>query len=201
MLMSLRTATGLTGIVLACAAMLTTGGCIVESGNGACDCGTGGAAGSGGSGGAGGSTSVVKATIDVDQTLDTAPGEGIGVFIEYASGGTWHVFTSCDTAISGLTCAHNVSVTVPASASFGNIKQDGLEGADTVYEYTDGLELATDTSTDLDGVYFDTDPGAKVRFEVWLDGQAESRFVYWVGGGAVHAGAPSNPVDLIPSAP
>jgi hypothetical protein len=193
------------GFVLALAAAVAVGGCVVESGPGGCDCaGTGGAATGGGSGAGGGSAgqgTVVKATVDTDQTLEAAPGEGIGVFIEYAAGGTWHVYATCDTKISNMSCAHDVSVTVPAGVGFGGIRHDGLEGADAVREYSDGLELVTDTSSDFDGVYFETDPGATVRFETWMDGAPEARYVYWIGGGAVHAGAPSNPLDLVPSKP
>jgi len=196
---------GAMGSVLALAAMMVLGGCVVESGPGGCDCGgTGGAATGGASGVGGGSAgqgTIVKATVDTDQTLEATPGEGIGVFIEYAAGGTWHVYATCDTKISNMSCAHDVSVTVPAGSGFGGIRHDGLEGRDAVQEYSDGLDLLTDTSSDFDGVYFETDPGATVRFETWMDGEADARFVYWVGGGAVHAGAPSNPLDLVPSQP
>jgi len=196
------TIVGLMGFVAVCVGA----GCVVEAGPEDCDCdcegsgGGGGWAGTGGSAGSG-SGQVVVATVDTGQTLETAPGEGIGVFIEYAEGGQWPVFTACDSNISGMGCAHNVAVFVPATSWFGGIRYEGLEGADTVYEYSDGLELATETTSDLDGVYFDTDPGTTVRFETWLDGAKEAGFVYWVGGGAIHGGAPSNPIDLRPSAP
>lgn len=192
---------GLVVLVLASAAS----GCVIESND--CDeddcpdCG-----GAGGSAGSGGGTTtpsdeVVVATIDADQTLETQPGEGIGAFIEYAEGGRWHVYTACDTDVSGLPCYFNVIATLPAGATYTVQDEESLEGEDQVYEYADGFELVTVTESDLDGVYVDASAGGVVRFEVWLDDAPDARFIYWIGGGAVHNGAPTNPIDLKPSVP
>lgn len=195
-------------VVLAMPAMLASG-CIIESTS--CDDGycppcsdTGGWAGSGGSGGTGGSsgsTQIVRATIDTDATLETVPGEGIGAFIEYAEGGRWHVFTACDTELSGLPCYFNVIAILPEGATYGGVSEESLESEDAIYEYEDGLELVTVTRGDVDGMYFDAPEGEVVRFEVYLDDRPDPRFIYWVGGGAVHNGAPTNPIDLKPSSP
>lgn len=180
-------------------------GCIIETHEceeGDCppcpECG--GSAGTGGSG----STStpqVVLASIDTNATLDTTPGEGIGAFVEYEEGGRWHVYTACDTQLSGLPCYFNVIATLPDGSSHGAVETEGLEYEDGVYEYEDGVELATVTENGIDGMYFEAPPGGEVRFEVYLDDEPDARFIYWVGGGAVHNGAPSNPIDLEPTTP
>ncbi len=194
-------------IVVLASATIALSACIVETNQ--CDgttpssCGgSGGSSGTAGSGGSGGGSAatVVKAKIDAGQTLETTPGDGIGVFVEYAKGGTWHVYTACDTARSGYSCAHDVLVTVMGS-TYKNLRNDSLEGQDRVDQFADGFQLLAETSSDLDGVYFDANPGATVRFDVYLDGSPDGRFFYWFGGGALHAGAPSNPIDLVPSEP
>src|SRR6185295_8574160 len=60
---------------------------------------------------AGPAPSVQNAPIDTGAALDTQPGQGAGVFIEYAAGGKWHLFTSCDTVKSGFGCIWDIIVT------------------------------------------------------------------------------------------
>src|SRR5690606_41867852 len=48
---------------------------------------------------------VPAAVIDTDATLaDIEPGRGVGLFVEYASGGHWRVCVTCDTLESELGC-------------------------------------------------------------------------------------------------
>jgi len=42
--------------------------------------------------------------IDTDQTVDAVPGEGVGLFVEYSSGGNWLLWTTCDTNYSNVAC-------------------------------------------------------------------------------------------------
>jgi hypothetical protein len=148
---------------------------------------------------------VENAPIDTDAGLDTQPGEGAGVFVEYAAGGKWHVFTSCDTIKSGFSCRWDIVVTpVGSGAKLTNLTGEDLEAGagDEVSLTTDGSAwLLASTDTGLDGFFFDTNPGATVRLDVVLDQRPEARYVYWVGGGGVQRGAPSNPLDLTPTAP
>jgi hypothetical protein len=133
--------------------------------------------------------------------METVPGEGIGVFIEVEQGGRWHVSTACDTKLSGLPCYFNVIAILPEGVTYGDVQEWSLESGDRIIKYEDGLELVTTTERDLDGMSFDVPAGEVVRFEVYLDDVADARYVYWVGGGAIHHGAPSNPIDLKPSEP
>jgi hypothetical protein len=184
------------------ASVALASGCVIESST--CDDG-GGPSGSGMAGAAGGTSTpaqqVILATIDTNGTMETVPGEGIGAFIEYGEGGRWHVYTACDTDLSDLPCYFNVIAILPEGASYSSLTPESLESDDDIIEYNDGLELITETGSDIDGMSFNAPEGGVVRFEVYLDGEADARFIYWVGGGAVHGGAPSNPIDLKPTEP
>ncbi len=146
------------------------------------------------------SGTIESATIDVDQLLDIEPGEGAGAFIEYESGGTYHVTTSCDVA-SGVDCLWDIVVTPLNGAPIATIAPFDLEKDDTLtFGEVNRLRLIAYTGDDFDGFSFQTEPGAAVEVDALLDDGAANKFLFWVGDGAVHNGAPSNPVDLVPSA-
>lgn len=146
------------------------------------------------------SNEVEEATIDADQLLDVSPGEGAGAFFEYESGGTFHVTTSCDLD-SGSECAWDIVVVPLDGAPISTIAPFDLENDDSVsFGYTNQLQLLAYTGRDFDGVSFQTDPGAAIQVDALLDGGAANRYLFWVGDGALHSGAPSNPVNLVPSA-
>src|SRR5258707_778191 len=35
-----------------------------------------------------------QVVIDTDQTVNSQPGQGVGLFVEYATGGHWHVYAT-----------------------------------------------------------------------------------------------------------
>jgi hypothetical protein len=136
--------------------------------------------------------------IDADQLLDTEPGTGAGIFVEYASGGHWHVFVSCDTQRTGYDCAYDVIVQ-PVGAAVLSTAPDHLESDDQFSVIgSDAVELVTRTDYDFDGFYVDTTPGVALNIDAYLD-NACTNFVYWSGDGAVHDSAPSMPLDLVPT--
>jgi hypothetical protein len=149
------------------------------------------------------SSDIVTATIDTGATLaDIRPGEETGAYIDYAEEpgeGSWGVYVSCDTVVSGYSCLWDVYATPYA----GDVayQPDLLENQDAVGWYDVAtVVLASETDDDLDGFILYTEPGVSVCFHLFLDGASAQRYVYWVGDGAVHAGAPSNPIELRPSA-
>lgn len=150
----------------------------------------------------GGSTSqtIEEATIDVDQLLDVEPGDGAGVFIEYETGGNYHVTTSCDVAQNGE-CFWDIIVLPLDDASVSNVTPLDLESDDSL-SFVSGnqLRLVTTTGKDFDGFSFQTEPGAAIRVDAFLDDAPANPYLFWVGDGALRSGAPSNPIDLIPSA-
>lgn len=144
-----------------------------------------------------------KVAIDTGATLSSPGGAGVGVFVQYAAGGHWTVNTACDTNTSGQSCGFDVfvSVTDPKSA-LSNPAGTSLNERDGVDIQSDGsFHLFTNTANAVEGMTFDATPGATVEVEMYLDGVPQPRFVYWIGGKVLHTGAPTDPIDLSPSAP
>lgn len=184
----------------ACLCAGLAAGCVIEEER-CTDCGGsygGSYAGSGGS-----PQNVVVAKIDTGETLTTEKGKGAGVFVEYAGAGRWHVFTSCDYDLYAERCAWDVLATVPSGGVITNAVIESAEttDGDTLYSDSKSVNLVVATASDFDGMTFMTAPGEIVRIDVLLGGASDARYIYWVGDGGVHAGAPSNPIDLKPSTP
>lgn len=145
------------------------------------------------------STNVEQATIDTDQLLDVQPGVGAGAFVEYESGGTYHVSTSCDVS-SGTDCLWDIVVTPLDDAAVQSFAPRDLEPDDSLsFGAGNQLRLVAYTGQDFDGFSFQTDPGVGIQVDALLDDAAGNRYLFWVGDGALHSGAPSNPINLVPS--
>ncbi|MGC4089974.1 MAG: hypothetical protein QM756_19215 [Polyangiaceae bacterium] len=143
-----------------------------------------------------------EGTIDADGLIDTKQGDGVGVFVEYASGGHWHVFATCDTNISSKDCMFDVVVHSLGKSGVLSAVGDDLEDEDSASLFgVDGIQMVSYTAADFDGFYLDTDPGAALQVDVLLDNACGASYVYWLGGGGIHTGAPSTPFELVPSAP
>jgi hypothetical protein len=147
------------------------------------------------------SRQIPQSRIDSDAELaGRDPGRSVGVFIEYQSGGHFHIDLSCDTLLTGYGCSWFVLAEPGKGTPFGITLHD-LESSDGFEVLERSVALWTYTNDDLDGISFRTMPGAALRLSVRLDEIPESRYVYWVGDGAVHTGAPTTPFDLVPSEP
>ena len=141
-------------------------------------------------------------SIDTDQTLQAEPGEGVGLFVEYAAGGTWRLWTTCDTNYSNVGCKFDVFASVDTSSEMSSVEGIDFEGFDAVEMLEEGVaHFHAETASDIDVLQITTTPGAILRVELDLDGSSGARFIYWVGDGVVHEGAPISPVDLEPTAP
>ncbi len=152
--------------------------------------------------------SPVNGDIATGQTIDSDPGTGAGVFVEYAGAGEWHLWTTCDTPTSGEACEYTLFARANSSVRFESF--DGPVGAyDGAGPYAPGvLEADFETTNEIDGLRFHADPGATVTITAWLDGVAEPRAIYWYGlatdgsdAPVLHPGAPSDPVALTPDTP
>jgi len=142
-------------------------------------------------------------SIETDVALDAVPGDGVGVFVEYYAGGVYRVWTTCDTNYSGSVCPMDIFMSVDVDSRIDAITTDDLEGADLVNinEAAGTVDMHVDTSVDYDAIEISTTPGAVLRLEVLIDGVPQPRFVYWFGNGVLHNGAPTSPVDLVPTSP
>jgi hypothetical protein len=168
------------------------------------DPGSGGTS-SGSSGGTGalpppstGSPAPMLVEIDTDQTMTAQPGEGVGVFIEYAKGGHWHLWWTCDTLKTRQSCDFAVS----ASAATGNLtKLDASEltGGFHTEPTPSRVEAKTTTSREVHGIKFDTSPGAVLTVEASIGGLKDGAFLFFVQDGQVNGGYTgklTNPLQL-----
>ncbi|MEO6602185.1 MAG: hypothetical protein ABIQ16_20055 [Polyangiaceae bacterium] len=149
------------------------------------------------------STAPAEAVIDTDSKLEVDPGEGAGLFVEYSADGHWQLRTSCDTLKTNTNCAWDIIVTPQDGSSIVNVVGSDLEPDDSLSPYSEdqvSYRLLASTSSDLDGFTFDSNPGAKVMVDAYLDDACALHYFYWVGDGALHAGSPANPLILTPSA-
>lgn len=140
-------------------------------------------------------------SIDAGQSLSAVPGEGAGVFVEYGSGGEWRVWTTCDSNATFEGCAFDVFATVEEGATLEVVSGDELEGYDDLAYDAYAVSFYAETFDDVDGFRFKTTPGAIVRLEAYLGKESAARYVFWIGDGVIHQGAPTNPVDFEPSTP
>jgi len=153
---------------------------------------------------------VAEVLIDAGRGVELDPGAGAGVAVEYEGDGRWRVAAACDTNLSGSVCHFAVLASSADNASeFGELESIGLEAEDEL-SLLDPFAVEMDwiTAEDLDAAAFTTSPGASVRVSVLLfdpvpdsddDWTNDPRLLSWVGSGALHVGAPSNPVDLTPT--
>jgi hypothetical protein len=158
-------------------------------------------------GGAGGNTpgqnpgEISQVAIQPDQSLQAKPGDGVGIFVEYKSGGTWHVWTTCDTFTSKAVCNFDLFAGTAVATQLRSYATDTLEGPDEAKDLGNGtVELLAETDSDTDGLILETEPGAPLTLEPYLDGKSAEAFVYWVSDNVIHTGAPANPVEFVPSA-
>lgn len=142
---------------------------------------------------------ISQVSIQPDQTLDAAPGEGVGIFVEYRNDGSWYIWTTCDTFSSKAVCSFDMFVSMDP-AQLRTYATDQVEGYDEVKDLGGGqLEFIADTDSDTDGLVVQGEPGAPLQLEMYLDGNSAEKFVYWVSDNVMHPGAPSNPVQFIPA--
>ncbi|HEX4335341.1 MAG TPA: hypothetical protein VH062_05475 [Polyangiaceae bacterium] len=138
--------------------------------------------------------------IDTDQTLDADP--GAGVFVEYAAGGTYHLFTTCDTDTSKLSCRWSFTASIDPTLSLAVTDDGSLESDDTITRLDKGgVRLDFTTDADADGVAIKVPAGESLRLNMLLDGCYDPRFVNWVSDGSVRTGSPSDPLVFVPTSP
>jgi hypothetical protein len=148
----------------------------------------------------------MTALIDTNQTMNVAPGQGVGVFVEYDSGGNWNVWWTCDSSIDSANpaCTFDVKMTAQ-SGEITNLTPQKLESGDAVTQPTSAsLEATTTTSTGTDGVTFTTTPGAQILLDATVGGQHDGRYVFFVQGGKVddgYSGTVTDPIYMQGSTP
>jgi hypothetical protein len=142
--------------------------------------------------------------VDPNQTLTAQPGQGVGVFTEYVTGGHWHVWWTCDTTVTGLGCQFDIYVSV-ASGSIANLTSEAFEPSDQLSQTSaQQVHATTTTTTGVDGIRFDTTAGAIITLDARVDGQDNGAFLFFVQDGKVNGGYPntvSDPLMFEPTTP
>src|SRR4051812_23745402 len=70
--------------------------------------------------------------VDSDKTMSVDAGQGVGVFVEYQTGGNWHVWWTCDTAQTRQNCHYAVNIKTLDQSTITLSATDGLASADSV---------------------------------------------------------------------
>jgi hypothetical protein len=202
-------ALGVAGAALAVASVTA---CVVQSEPGSGYSGSGSAGGSGsssgGSGGSGASAQPMLVDLDPDQSMNASPGEGVGVFIQYKTGGHWNIWWTCDTNKTGLGCSFDNTVTV-STGSITNLAGQVLEGSDAVTQPSaQKIEAVTATSTGVDGITFDTPFSSGqtpvITLDAKLNGSENSQYLFFVQDGKINGnyqGMLTDPLMLEPKTP
>jgi hypothetical protein len=145
--------------------------------------------------------------VDTNQTMTASPGQGVGVFVQYQSGGHWNVWWTCDTDKTSLDCHFQVIVTV-ATGTLTNLATQSIEGGATVSQVNaQQLDAFTTTSTGVDGMTFDTPIETElpvITVNASVDGAQSGSFLFFVQGGKINGGYTktlTNPLQFEPSSP
>jgi hypothetical protein len=139
--------------------------------------------------------------VDPNQTLETTPGSGLGVYVEYQTGGHWLVWWTCDSDQTGYACHYRIDASV-TQGTLTNVAGQNLEPTDSVSQPNPQQVTAiTATTSGADGVQFDATPGATLSVAVQVDADVYFFFVQdkKVNGG--YTGALTNPLLFQPTSP
>jgi hypothetical protein len=151
----------------------------------------------------GGGSHSLTAIVDTNRTLNATAGQGVGVFVEYDSGGHWDVSWTCDTAISNETCDFDLAFTIVNGG--GAVPTNVMVYGDpTLPPVQGGLVITSTVGSSLDEVTFDTAPGATIELTTKLSGELNGAIVFFVQDGAVnggYAGTLSDPLDFVGATP
>jgi hypothetical protein len=189
-------------------------GCVVDetgsgsSGGGYAGGGYGPSGGSTTSSSSGGGVQAMLVDVDPNRTMSANPGDGVGVFTEYESGGHWHVWWTCDTNKTSLPCAFDVTVSV-TTGTIANLSGQTLERGDTVTQASPTqIEATTTTTSAVDGMTFDTvvPSGTTpiITLDAKLSGVEDASFLFFVQDGQIngnYSGSLTDPLMLEPTIP
>ena len=204
---------GTLGASVAMAAFVT--GCIVDTSSGSGG-GGGYASGSssGGSGtasgsGSGGSVQPMLVDVDPNQTMNATAGDGVGVFVEYKTGGHWIVWWTCDTNKTGESCSFDNLVTVSKGtiANVGSMTP-GVAPTGVTQNAAGAIEAQTNTTTGIDGVTFDTPLTTGevpvITLDAKVNGQDNPTWLFFVQDGKINGGTTdllTDPLMFEPTTP
>jgi hypothetical protein len=162
---------------------------------------------------AGASPQPMLVRAETGQILQSKPGEGVGVFVEYAAGGHWTIWWTCDTDKTARTCNYGINATTQSGHITNVAGYDGTtltpsEGG----PFDAGLSEAGPpafpiqgaVTTQIQGITFDTDPGATIEVTATLDDSYDGSLFYFVDDNKVkdgYHGVLTDPLEFQPTSP
>jgi hypothetical protein len=149
------------------------------------------------------STNADNAALDTNDAegISSPPGDGVGVLVDYDTGGHWHVWSVCDTAVTGRVCGYAVTAQTVDGTPVTDIAGDDLEvGERAGAACADTAFFAASTDLGIDGMRFTAAPGIAVQIKAVLDGTLFPDIIFFAQSGAA-ATATTNPMTLTPASP
>jgi hypothetical protein len=134
--------------------------------------------------------------VDADKTMDAKGGEGVGVFVEYKSGGKWQVSWTCDSRLTGQSCAFTHTI---QGSQLSNLVVDNVQSTANQGEF----RYASTLGDSVGRISFDAAPGASITVKTVLEGDTsqDGRYFFFVQDGKVNggfAGRLTNPLTFQP---
>lgn len=126
--------------------------------------------------------------VDPGRTLNAEPGQGVGIFVEAAGAGEWHVWWTCDTAKTNAPCAFDLRIT-GESGDLTSIESEGVLASDSIVA-TDArtIDARSDTGTNAVGVRFSTAPTGIIAIDALVGGVRDAGFFFFVQDGKPNGG-------------
>ena len=138
--------------------------------------------------GNGSSTQPLLVDVDTGKTMTAAPGEGVGIFVEYKAGGHWHVSWTCDTNRTSLECTFSLQLS-SITGQIANLSVNGQAQGDNVQQTdTQTINARTTTTSNAVDITFDTDAGGKIQINANVGGVQDPSFFFFVQNGEVNGG-------------
>ena len=127
--------------------------------------------------------------VDPNRTLTATPGQGVGIFTEYTTGGHWHVWWTCDTSQTSLSCPFQIRITSPSSSIAGAASDaSSSTGGQLTTPSPQEIDDTVTTTTGTDGVTFRTAPGATITLDASIGGVRDGAYFFFVQDGTVNGG-------------
>ncbi len=130
----------------------------------------------------------ILVTVDTGRTLNAAPGDGVGIFVEYASGGHWHVWWTCDTTKTGASCGFDLTIK-SETGDLASITSEGVLASDSVTS-TDARTISARslTGSNAVGVSFVAPAGGIISIDAAVGGVRDPAFFFFVQDGKPNGG-------------
>ncbi len=146
---------------------------------------------------------IPTANIDTGATMsDIKPGDGVGLFVQYAAGGLWTIMFTCDTAVTGLSCPWSINALTVDGSAISSVDQQQLDSEDSIDHSTPNVLLYDGiTTTELDQFGFQAAAGIPIGIDIIsLQGEPNpNRYVFWIGDGGLNRGVSSLSFNLQPN--